>query len=61
MPLFDFDQAEKIGVVQSVDTGTVVVRVTETEQLSMLQVNHMVAIRACASMGMRRIWLKVKT
>ena len=46
MPLFDFDQAEKIGVVQSVDTGTVVVRVTETEQLSMLQVNHMVAIRA---------------
>ena len=33
MPLFDFDRAEKIGVVQSVDTGTVVVRVTETELL----------------------------
>ena len=46
MPLFDFDRAEKIGVVQSVDTGTVVVRVTETAQLSMLQVNHMVVIRA---------------
>lgn len=46
MPLFDFDRAERIGVVQSVDTGTVVVRVTEAEQLSMLQVNHMVVIRA---------------
>ncbi len=46
MPLFDFERAEKIGVVQSVDTGTVVVRVTEEAQLSMLQVNHMVTIRA---------------
>jgi len=46
MPLFNFDRAEKIGVVQSVDTGTVVVRVTEANQLSMLQVNHMVVIRA---------------
>ena len=46
MPLFNFEDADKIGVVQSVDTGTVVVQVTETEKLSILQVNHMVAIRA---------------
>lgn len=44
MPFFDFDRAEKIGAVQSVDTGTVVIRVTEAGGLSKLQVNHMAAI-----------------
>lgn len=44
MPFFAFDQTEKIGVVQSVDTGTVVIRVTESGGLSKLQVNHMAAI-----------------
>ena len=42
MQSITFDQAEAIGVVQSVDTGTAVVQVTEPNQLSMLQVNHMV-------------------
>ena len=48
MQSITFDQAEAIGVVQSVDTGTAVVQVTEPNQLSMLQVNHMVVIQASA-------------
>ena len=48
MQSITFDQTEAIGVVQSVDTGTAVVQVTEPNQLSMLQVNHMVVIQASA-------------
>lgn len=46
MSIFQFDEMQAFGSVQSVDTATVVVRVTDTAQLSKLQVNHLVVIRA---------------
>ena len=46
MGIFNFDEMQAFGKVQSVDTATVIVQVEDTAQLSKLQVNHMVAIRA---------------
>lgn len=46
MGVFNFDEMQAFGKVQSVDTATVVVQVEDTSQLSKLQVNHLVAIRA---------------
>ena len=46
MGVFNFDEMQAFGKVQSVDTATVIVQVEDTAQLSKLQVNHMVAIRA---------------
>lgn len=46
MSIFKFDEMDAFGTVQSVDTATIVVRVTDSPQLSKLQVNHLVAIRA---------------
>lgn len=46
MSIFDFDKLEPFGKVQGVDTAMVLVVVTDTNQLSKLQVNNLVAIRA---------------
>ena len=49
MSILDFSDKKPFGRVQSVDTSVVVVHVEDTEQLSKLQVNHFVAIRASKS------------
>lgn len=46
MSIFDFDKLEPFGKVQGVDTAMVLVVVTDSNQLSKLQVNNLVAIRA---------------
>lgn len=46
MSIFNFDGVTPLGDVQSVDTATVVIRVTEAMLLSKLQVNHLVVIRS---------------
>ena len=46
MSVFDFDTMNAFGRVQSVDTATIIVQVEDTAQLSKLQVNHLIAIRA---------------
>jgi DNA helicase HerA-like ATPase len=46
MSIFDFDKLESFGKVQGVDTAMVLVVVTDSNQLSKLQVNNLVAIRA---------------
>ena len=46
MSVFDLDAATPVGNVQSVDTASVVVHVTQSNILSKLQVNHLVVIRA---------------
>ena len=46
MSIFKFEEMSSFGKVQSVDTATVIVKVTDEPQLSKLQVNHLVAIKA---------------
>lgn len=46
MGIFHFDEMTPFGKVQSVDTSTVVINVVDTNQLSSLQVNHLVTIRS---------------
>lgn len=46
MSIFNFDELCPFGRIQSVDTATAVVHVEDHAQLSRLQVNHLVAIRA---------------
>lgn len=46
MSVFDFDTMNAFGRVQSVDTATIIVQVEDAAQLSQLQVNHLIAIRA---------------
>jgi len=46
MTLFDYQNNEAIGTVYSVDTGTVIVSVSDVEHLRSLQVNHLVALRS---------------
>lgn len=46
MGIFNFDTMQSFGCVQSVDTATVVINVTNVSLLSKLQVNHLIAIRA---------------
>lgn len=46
MSVFNFDTMHAFGRVQSVDTATIVVQVEDAAQLSKLQVNHLIAIRA---------------
>ena len=46
MTLFDYQNEEAIGTVYSVDTGTVIVSVSDVEHLRSLQVNHLVAVRS---------------
>lgn len=46
MSIFRLDHDSSIGQVQSVDTASVVIHIARADQLSKLQVNHLVAIRA---------------
>lgn len=46
MTLFDYEDKDAIGAVYSVDTGTVLVSVSDEEKLRTVQVNHLVAIRS---------------
>ncbi|MCH7499060.1 MAG: ATP-binding protein [Nitrospinae bacterium] len=46
MTLFDYESKDAIGTVYSVDTGTVLVTVSDEEQLRIVQVNHLVALRS---------------
>lgn len=48
MAIFDFEQnsPEKIGVVESVDTANIVVKIENVEKLKRMQVNHLVVIQS---------------
>jgi DNA helicase HerA-like ATPase len=46
MNIFNYKSEDAIGVVESVDTGTVVVRVEDENKLKQLQVNHLVVLRS---------------
>ena len=46
MSIFNFESMQLFGKVQSVDTATAIVNVTNATLLSKLQVNHLIAIRA---------------
>lgn len=46
MPIFDYRNEESIGSVYSVDTGTVLVSVSNLDALRKLQVNHLIVIRS---------------
>ena len=46
MPLFDFSNDESIGSVYSVDTGTVLISVSNLDALRSLQVNHLIVLRS---------------
>lgn len=46
MTILNYEDAEALGRVQSVDTATVVVRVDDTEALRTLQVNRLVALQS---------------
>jgi len=46
MTLFDYKSEEAIGTVYSVDTGTVIVTVSDVEHLRSLQVNRLVVLRS---------------
>ena len=46
MSLLDYKKDESIGTVFSVDTGNVLISVTDLDALRKLQVNHLVVIRS---------------
>lgn len=46
MPIFDYTKEESIGSVYSVDTGTVLVNVSNLDALRKMQVNHLVVLRS---------------
>jgi hypothetical protein len=46
MPIFDYAREEAIGTVYSVDTGTVLVSVSNVDELRKMQVNHLVVLRS---------------
>lgn len=46
MPIFDYRNEESIGSVYSVDTGTVLVSVSNLDALRKLQVNHLIVLRS---------------
>ena len=46
MTLFNYTDKDAIGAVYSVDTGTVIVSVSDEEHLRTLQVNHLVVLRS---------------
>lgn len=46
MPIFDYTNEESIGSVYSVDTGTVLVSVSNLDALRKLQVNHLIVLRS---------------
>ena len=59
MAIFDYKADESIGLVDSVDTGNVVVRIEDEEKLKELQVNQLVALRS-SKVGQVLIGLVVK-
>ncbi len=59
MSIFKFQDPQAVGKVQSVDTASVIVKVTRGDMLSKLQVNHLVVIRA-SKRGQHLIGLVVK-
>lgn len=46
MPIFDYPDEEALGTVLSVDTATVVVKVTEAQRLRQLQVNRLAVLQS---------------
>lgn len=46
MPIFDYNAEDAIGFVYSVDTGTVLVSVSDLDALRRMQVNHLVVLRS---------------
>ncbi len=46
MPIFDYNADEAIGSVYSVDTGSVLVSVSDLDALRRMQVNHLVVLRS---------------
>jgi hypothetical protein len=46
MPIFDYKNEDAIGSVYSVDTGTVLVSVSNLDALRKMQVNHLVVLRS---------------
>jgi len=46
MSILKFESSEAMGVVYSVDTSTVIIKVEEIDKLRKLQVNHLVAIKS---------------
>lgn len=46
MPIFDYTTEDAIGSVYSVDTGTVLVSVSDLDALRRMQVNHLVVLRS---------------
>lgn len=46
MPIFDYKKDEAIGSVYSVDTGTVLLSVSDIDALRRMQVNHLVVLRS---------------
>ncbi|MEZ5988749.1 MAG: ATP-binding protein [Planctomycetota bacterium] len=46
MPIFDYNVGDAIGSVYSVDTGTVLVSVSDLDALRRMQVNHLVVLRS---------------
>ena len=46
MSLFDYPEGEAIGVVTGVDTGNVLVQISDEDKIRRLQVNHLIVIRS---------------
>lgn len=46
MPIFDYSERDAIGSVYSVDTGTVLISVSNLDALRRMQVNHLVVLRS---------------
>lgn len=46
MGIFSFSSTDKIGSVFSVDTATIIVRVSDIEKLKKMQVNHLIAVQS---------------
>jgi hypothetical protein len=59
MSIFEFEEMKSFGKVQSVDTMSVTVNVLDALQLSALQVNHLVVIKA-SKMGQALIGMVSK-
>ena len=59
MPIFDYKSEESIGSVYSVDTGTVLISVSDLNALRKLQVNHLVVLRSSRA-GQHLVGLIVK-
>ena len=48
MSIFDFekDSLERIGVIESVDTANIVIKIENEEKLKRMQVNHLVVVQS---------------